>query len=98
MFHYITGLYCPGCGAARAFHALANGDIAAAAGYNALLVFFLIAGFVCFAADQVLALSGRRGLRSYSITTRTGWIIVAVIILFGILRNIPVFPFTILAP
>lgn len=41
IFHRITRLQCPGCGAQRMFHALLQGDIAMAFHYNALLVVML---------------------------------------------------------
>ncbi|HET6768089.1 MAG TPA: DUF2752 domain-containing protein, partial [Chitinophagaceae bacterium] len=40
-FHQVTGLYCPGCGAQRSFHALLNGQISSAIDYNLLFILFL---------------------------------------------------------
>ncbi|WP_199444230.1 DUF2752 domain-containing protein [Umezawaea beigongshangensis] len=37
-FHALTGLNCPGCGGTRMAHALLHGDLAAAFGFNALLL------------------------------------------------------------
>lgn len=37
-FHWLTGLFCPGCGAQRAVHDLLHGSIAEAASHNAALV------------------------------------------------------------
>jgi hypothetical protein len=37
-FHALTGLWCPGCGATRAFGDLTRGDIAAAASSNVVAV------------------------------------------------------------
>ena len=42
--HQFTGLDCPGCGTARAIHAIAHGDWKAAFRYNAML--FLAVPFV----------------------------------------------------
>jgi hypothetical protein len=37
-FLALTGRYCPGCGSLRALHALTNGDLAAAVGFNVVTV------------------------------------------------------------
>jgi hypothetical protein len=46
-FLWATNCYCPGCGAARAFHAMLRGDFGAAISYNPLLMLALPAlGYV----------------------------------------------------
>lgn len=37
-FHWLTGLFCPGCGAQRAVHDLLHGRLLEAFGHNAALV------------------------------------------------------------
>jgi hypothetical protein len=41
LFHVLTGLYCPGCGAMRSLHYLSHGQLAAAFRYQPLLVAML---------------------------------------------------------
>ncbi len=95
--HSFTGWHCSGCGCARCLHALLNGDLAQAAAYNVLVLtltpFMLFAG----AWGMVEAALGRRlrGVRWPS------WFIPALavlIVVFGVVRNLPIAPFSWLAP
>lgn len=93
--HAMTGLHCPGCGSLRATHALLHGDAVAAVQYNPLLLVM----FAVFALWRPL----RKVLRDCGIETQRvearvvlalPWLIVA----YWVLRNIPVYPFSLLAP
>ena len=86
-FFALTGHWCPGCGTLRALHALTQGDLAAAAGLNLLVV----------AGLPVLALIWSRWLwRSWTGAPRArpappaliGALVVGVL-LFGLVRNLP---------
>lgn len=89
--HAFTGLNCPGCGATRATRALLHGDIVAAFHFNALYVSLLpLVGL--FLAQSAWLPRPYRGSRNLGVT------LLVVAILFGIVRNIPVAPFTALAP
>lgn len=87
-FHTLTGLHCPGCGSTRALHALFTGHPLQASGFNLLAV---------AAVPVVLFVLIRRPSTD---RLQQAWIIafLAVVILFGVLRNVPWYPFSILAP
>ncbi len=87
LFHKYTGLYCPGCGTTRALHELLHGHFAAALRLNLLTL-------LLFPTLGILALTGRPS------TWRPGvvWTLVVAVIAFGVLRNLPWYPFTLLAP
>ena len=87
LFHAYTGLHCPGCGATRALHRLAHGDCIAALRLNALVVLGLPLGCVIAVCRKSRGLPSS-WLRAFFVCTA----------LFGVARNIPLFPFTLLSP
>jgi len=97
LFHAITGWHCPGCGSARGLHQLLHGHPLVAFGLNPLMVLSL--PFVSYRLiSQILYVCSRRRLPGVFIPARWIWALLAVIILFWILRNIPRYPFSLLAP
>ena len=96
-FHALTGLFCPGCGTLRALHALMHGQVGRAFGLNALTMTLLPFVAYPFLSTVLLALRGR-GLRRVLLPDACVWLLVAAILVFWVLRNLPVHPFTVLAP
>ncbi|MCU0352470.1 MAG: DUF2752 domain-containing protein [Cytophagales bacterium] len=98
IFHKATGLHCPGCGGQRAVHQLLHGNVSQAADYNLLLVLAL----PVLAANTVVWMLNRTGHRNLRMRwlyhPRTTRILLWVVLLFWVVRNIPVHPFTLLAP
>jgi len=86
MFHKLTGLYCPGCGATRALSALLHGDIGASLHNNLLLVPAGLTATLLIVKPEI------------SLRRPVAIAIVVIIIGFTVLRNIPFAPFTLLAP
>ena len=93
----LTGLACPGCGLTRGFHALLHGDVWTALDYNALLPFFaLLIGFA-FVSLIYLAWRGRRMPISL-LHPKALWVFLIMLLVFGVARNLPWYPFTVLFP
>jgi hypothetical protein len=94
---YLTGLYCPGCGSLRAIHQLLLGHFLEAWSLNPLTVVLL--PFVAYglASEALIQLRGRA---LPQIFLPAIWIraLCAVVILFGVARNLPFHPFSLLAP
>jgi len=89
--HALTGLNCPGCGATRAAHELTHGHVRTALHLNAL--------FVLAIPGLVLTWLWRRStMAAWSLKPVVWWLLLGVVVVFGISRNIPVSPFTWLAP
>jgi hypothetical protein len=95
--HYLTGLYCPGCGSLRAIHQLLQGHLREAWAMNPLTIILL--PFLAYGLASE-ALFHLRGHRLPEVQLSAAWIHVlyAAIILFGITRNLPLAPFNLLAP
>jgi hypothetical protein len=95
VFEKLTGLYCPGCGATRALHALVHGDIGRALAMNPLLVLSLPV-----IALMLARVAGWLPTSWQPLTRRLSdarpW--AALIITYAITRNLPWPPFSWLAP
>ena len=93
----LTGWYCPGCGSLRAFHQLLQGNLGNALAMNPLAVLtlpFLAYGMASYAAFVVRGRYFPRIILPALGIRALGLALVA----FGIARNLPMHPFTLLAP
>jgi hypothetical protein len=98
-FHAITGLYCPGCGTLRCLHALLHTDLRSALDYNLLTVLFVPMLLVAWLSVGLAGIGGQQHPpRAPSIPRWTGWAFGLTFGLFWILRNVPVEPFSWMAP
>ena len=93
----LTGLACPGCGLTRGFHALFHGDVASAFGFNALLPIWAVIIAYVWLSLVVYAIRGK-GLPIWPTNPTFLWTFMIVLLVFGVARNIPVYPFTLLFP
>ena len=87
-FHSMTGLDCPGCGGLRATHQLLHGDFVAALRLNALFVGLLPIGAFFGLRQLVFLTTGRLWPQPFR-SARWAVLIAAMVIAFGILRNVP---------
>lgn len=85
LFRLLTGYDCPGCGSQRALHALLNGHVAEAWGYNPFVFFAVPAGCMFIIAEA----AGKRHprLREALINPAIIAAVLAAIIAWWILRN-----------
>ena len=84
--HAVTGLWCPGCGATRAFGDLVRGDVASAMSSNALAVVLLAIAVALWIRWVVVR---ARGL---GFGKPPMWVVLSGVVLvsaFTVLRNLP---------
>ena len=98
IFYVLTGFYCPGCGAGRASYSILHGRFADALCYNPLMTVLLpfIGLYVTGRTLDWVVTGGNHIDHRISVKFLVG--VLVVIFVYGVLRNIPVFPFTLLAP
>lgn len=84
--HAITGLWCPGCGATRAFGDLVRGDLHSAVSTNTVAILLLIVGIAVW-GRWVLARA-----RGSTFPAPPSWVIassIVVVAVFTVARNLP---------
>ena len=94
----LTGFYCPGCGAGRACYSILHGEWYQAFRYNPLLVILLpwiTLYLILWAGDWVW---NKRHRIDRIVPFWFVFILLMIVIIFGIVRNIPIYPFTLLQP
>lgn len=92
VFHAVTGWHCPGCGGTRALVELVQGHWAAAFRLNPPLVSLL--------PLAVYGLARAARPAKAPVRVRPVWVgtLLAAVLLFAVLRNIPALPWAGLAP
>jgi len=94
---YLTGLYCPGCGSLRAMHALLHGELARAWAMNPLMIVMLPVVTYGLVSAALLELRGN-GLPEIMLPAKWIRAFCVVVVLYAVARNLPLYPFDLLAP
>lgn len=97
-FRQLTGLNCPGCGGTRAFFALVHGDLLRSLHYNPLTLLLLLGLCLWLLRSTIRIVLPRHEETNLVVSERLIWWVAGLVVLFGVLRNLPWWPFTLLAP
>jgi Protein of unknown function (DUF2752) len=89
MFHSLTGLNCPGCGATRAFYALLHGNLRLAVKDNALFVLTL-AGLAIWSVRFIFR-KLKNQPATFNVPPKFLWTFLVVAFIFAVVRNLPGF-------
>jgi hypothetical protein len=87
-FLELTGKPCPGCGGLRAVNDLSRGDVVGAISSNVLAVALVVVFSVAWLFWVVRRWHGESG-RMIIVGPRIGFAAIALLALFGVLRNTP---------
>ncbi|MET1060542.1 MAG: DUF2752 domain-containing protein [Nocardioides sp.] len=88
-FHAITGAWCPGCGSLRAVNDLTHGDLLAAASSNLVLVLALPVLVLLWVGWVRRSWTGTHRV-SAGLSTPTVWLLLVPILVFSVVRNLPI--------
>ncbi len=98
MFHQLTRLWCPGCGMTRATHAALHGRMAMAFRLNPVGMVLFPVALLGISLELAGWLRGTPPPFSLRLGRLGAWVILCIILVFWVLRNIPAWPFSLLAP
>lgn len=98
VFHQLTGLHCPGCGMTRATFAVLHGQLGLAFRCNPLGVVLLPLTVVGLVPELWGWVRNKPPRYRLALGPYGGWVIVWAVLAFWLLRNLPWWPFTLLAP
>jgi hypothetical protein len=92
VFHKLTNLYCPGCGSTRMLFSIINLDFYQAFRYNPC-IFILLLLFVIFEVINIIFYI--RTKKVINIPDKVYYIVIGILIIFGIIRNLNTFVYLI---
>lgn len=98
LFHRLTGLECAGCGMTRAVYAALHGHVAEAFRFNPLGMVLLPAALLGIGLELAGWVRGSPLPWRFRAGGRWAWGLAAMLLGFWVLRNVPAWPFTLLAP
>lgn len=94
-FHKLTNLYCPGCGVTRMIFSILKLDFYQAFRFNPFL-FILSPFFLLYIVDEFLInIFGKKSFFINKISDNVYLFLLILAIIFGVLRNIPMFDYLI---
>ena len=88
-FHAVTGLWCPGCGLTRGTHHLLRGDLAGAVSSNVFTPLAILAIVVAW-TTWMLGTFGREVRNPFvRMPVWAGPVLGGVLLVYGVVRNLP---------
>ncbi len=96
-FKSLTGMDCPGCGGQRSVHHLLHLELTHALRYNALFVLLTPYLLLLLYYEIRRIFWGTPKPNNFFTSNKMLWIFLISLLVFGIIRNLPWYPFTLLA-
>jgi len=96
LIHRLTGFSCPGCGMTRVSHAALHGHLLAALRFNCLGMLLMPVLLLGVGSELFGWMRDKPPPVSLRFGRGAGWWLLGVVLAFWVLRNIPVWPLTLL--